>query len=340
MKTSLDIPWIRKAPGEKDERLQVSAGKHTVRVAFQFDDGPRPVSQPVEIEVGKESAWGDAAGGVQARLRTPKAVWNADEPPTFILDLRTVGKGAVNALRIDANLEIEADGAWYWDSDKDDQLVKNLLATDRLDLVEKTTDWLTVTADKRWVLKTPAAGKPDHFPLPPGKHTIRLAYEVSAGGTTFRPVSGPVEVEIEADKESAWGEAVDGVQARVRTAKTVWKADETPTFHLDLRNQGKKTPNARRVPYDCQIEVDGTWYSFELPSGPYPSVGELLKPGKQIDDWATVSPDKNWVSLTPKKDRFPLPPGEHTIRISYWLNGEKGNIQPVSGPVEIEIQEK
>ena len=111
-------------------------------------------------------------------------------------------------------------------------------------------------------------------------------------------------------------------------------------FHLDLRNQGKTTPNARRVPYDCQVEVDGTWYSFEIPSGPYPAVGDLLAPGKQIDDWATVTPDKNWVSLTPRKDRFPLPPGKHTIRVAYTLNGEKGSVRPVSSPVEIEIKEK
>ena len=55
---------------------------------------------------------------------------------------------------------------------------------------------MTLTADKDWQIKTPAAGKPNHFPLPPGKHTIRLSYEVSAGGKTFRPVSGPVEIEI------------------------------------------------------------------------------------------------------------------------------------------------
>ena len=58
-----------------------------------------------------------------------------------------------------------------------------------------------------------------------------------------------------------------------------------------------------------------------------------------VDDWATVSPDKNWVSLTPRKDHLPLPPGKHTLRVAYTLNGEKGTIRPVSGPVEIEIKE-
>ena len=109
VKASLDIPWVHKKD-DKEERLQVAPGKHTMRVAFLFDGGgrlgrvPRPVSQPVEVEVGKESAWGDADGGVQARLRTPKAAWNAGEAPTFILDLRTVGKATAEALHAYANL--------------------------------------------------------------------------------------------------------------------------------------------------------------------------------------------------------------------------------------------
>ena len=59
-------------------------------------------------------------------------------------------------------------------------------------------------------------------------------------------------------EESEWGEAVDGVQARLRTPQAVWKVGETPRFILDLRNQGKKTPDARRVSLDPQIEVDGS----------------------------------------------------------------------------------
>ena len=147
-------------------------------------------------------------------------------------------------------------------------------------------------------------------------------------------MSRPVEIEV--GKESAWGEAVDGVQARIRCPRLVWEAGEAPTFHLDLRNRGKKTPNARRVPVDCQFEVDGTWYSYDIPSGPYPSMGDLLEPGKQIDDWTVVSPDKYWGSITGKKEHFPLPPGKHTLRIGYWLQ-DTPNIRPVSGPIAIEV---
>ena len=127
---------------------------------------------------------------------------------------------------------------------------------------------------------------------------------------------------------------------RPHRPRAVWKTGETPTFILDLRDQGNKTANARAVPYDCQIEVDGVWYSYEIPSGPYPSVGDLLEPGKQVDDWATVATDEHWTSLTKERTHFPLKAGKHTIRIAYSLTGEKGYIRPVGGPVEIVVSKE
>jgi hypothetical protein len=94
------------------------------------------------------------------------------------------------------------------------------------------------------------------------------------------------------------------------------------------------------VPLDCQIEVDNVWYSYELPSGPYVSVGDKLESGAQVNDWTTVTPGEHWTSLTPEKKRFPLPPGKHTIRIAYQLQGTTPAIRPISGALEIEISEK
>ncbi len=225
-----DKDWALKAPAAgKPEHFPLPPGKHTIRVSYALAYGKgRPVSGPIEIQVGEESAWGDADGGVQARLRTPRAVWNTGEAPTFILDLRIVGKKPVDALKFKTELEIEVDGAWYADANEGDRLTKQFLATDRLDLVEKTTDWLTVAADKDWQIKTPnaAAGKPERFPLPAGKHTIRLSYEVSAGEKTFRPVSGPVEIEVgkETNGQGAATPAVpDDKQTAARRAVDIRK---------------------------------------------------------------------------------------------------------------------
>ena len=343
-----DKKWALKSPAAgKPDHFPLPPGKHTIRLSYAVTaDGKtfKPISGPIEIEVGKESAWGEPDGGVQARIRTPKAVWKTGAAPTFLLDLRLVGKGAVDALQYNTELEIEVDGAWYADANESDLAIKPILATARLDLVEKTTDWLTVPADKDWKIKTPAAGKPDRLPPPPGKHTIRLSYEVTGGGKTVRPVSGPVEIEV--GKESAWGEPDGGVQARIRTPKAVWDAGETPTFILDLRNQGKPTPHAFQVPFDCQIEVDGTWYRYGAPiSWLGPPDPTALEPGKPFNDWLTVSADDGWVSQAAKgapgpEERLPPPPGKHIVRIAFPFNGENPAVRPVSGPLEIEIKEK
>ena len=333
-----DIPWVQKPDPKPSDpptigavvlwRLRVEPGKHTVRVGFRFDDGARPVSRPVEIEIGKESQWGRVDGGVQARVRTPKAAWKEGEAPTFHFDLRNLGTKTAHAMRIREDCEIEVDGVWYAYPNEVGQRISH-----PLEAGNEVNDWVTMVPDKNWVDKTPSPV--GGFLLAPGKHTVRIAYELNVDKTPLRPVSGPIEIEV--GKASAWGEPVDGVQARVRTAKREWKEGEAPRFSIDLRNQGKTTPNARRVPYDCQIEVDGVWYSYEIPSGPYPSVGDLLEPGKQVDDWASVAPDEHWTSLNKERTHFPLKAGQHMIRVAYSMNGEKGYIRPVSGPVEIVV---
>ncbi len=358
VKVSLKVPWLKGRPEsiKGSEPLEISAGKHKLRVSFTFEpagflldkkglktevvpnikreQGIFVVSQVVNVEVGKESAWGEAADGVEARIRTPKIVWTEGEAPMFSLDLRNQGQRRPHGLRIPFDAEIEVDGTWYlYGGPIDFKAADTPLPSHR-----QIDDWVKVTPDKYWTSKSanPVRGPKDHLSLPPGKHTIRLAFRLE-GDKPIRPVTGPLEVEIVKKDEPVWGDAVDGVQARIRTAKPVWGSKEAPTFSLDLRNQGKKTPDQRRVPLDCQIEVDKVWYSFELPSGPYVSVGFPLKPGEQVNDWTIVTPDEHWTSLTPEKKRFPLPPGKHTIRIAYQLQGTTPAIRPISGPLEIEI---
>jgi RNA polymerase sigma factor (sigma-70 family) len=354
VKPSLKTPWLRGRPARligdakgKDEPLEISAGKHTLRVAFvfergvlpRFDKGPitdverdhgiRPVSQPVEIEVGKAPEWGEAVQGVQARLRPSKTAWDIGETPEFVLDVRNRGEKAPFQCRVPAFCEIEWDGQSYVYGGKGDLDCKST----SLPPGKEIDEWVKLSLDMTWVRR----GDPDmRLQVGAGKHTMRAAvvFNADSGPTWITAVSQPVEIEV--GKESAWGKEDGGIQARIRTPKAAWEAGQAPMFTLDLRNQGKTTPNARRVPFGCQIEVDGTWYSYDLPSGPYPEVGDPLEPGKLVNGWATASPDKNWGSLNGKKDYFPLPPGKHTIRVAYPLNGDKP-LRPVSGSVEIEV---
>ena len=54
-----------------------------------------------------------------------------------------------------------------------------------------------------------------------------------------------------------------------------------------------------------------------------PPSDDLLEPGKQVNDWVTVTPDKNWVEQNARGSVAPPAAGKHTIRIAYPLNGEK-----------------
>jgi RNA polymerase sigma factor (sigma-70 family) len=348
VKVTPDAIWVNESPGPvrgPNDHLSLPPGKHTVRLAFKLTDEKaiRPISGPIEIEIVTkgESAWGEAVDGVQARLRLADESSYTSSGPEFNLDMRNRGEHAHKAYRMSRYCEIEFDGEWYLYGGLDD-LSKRISSS--LEPGKEEDNWVNVSlADGMpWVRKTPDRKRGDplrdndaNWQVAPGEHTLRIAFEFEDG---TRPVSPQVEIKV--GRESAWGEAVDGVQARIRTPRDDYKAGEAPTFTLDLRNQGKKTPDQRRVPVDCQIEVDKVWYSYEIPSGPYVTLGELLKPGSQINDWTTVKPDEHWVSLTPEKKRFPLPPGKHTIRIAYQLQGTTPAIRPISGPIEIEISEK
>jgi RNA polymerase sigma factor (sigma-70 family) len=307
--------------------------------AAAADPKPVPQTPPVAAVQAKERnvdkadvkgeeppPWGEAVDGVQARLRPVKVRWDLGDTPEFILDMRNQGEKTPHQCRAPNFCEIEWDGQWYTFGGRDELECKHFT----LNPGRQVDDWVKASLDVPWVHKK--GGKDERLQVAYGKHTVRVAFRFDG---VIRPISQPIKIEM--GKESAWGEAVDGVQARIRAPKVIWTAGEAPTFILDLRNQGKKTPDQRRIPVDCQIELDKLWYSYEIPSGPYVTVGELLKPSDQVNDWTTVTPDEHWVSLTAEKKHFSLAPGKHTIRIAYQLQGTTPAIRPISGPVEIEV---
>jgi RNA polymerase sigma factor (sigma-70 family) len=356
---SLAVPWTRKTParkpGDKGEPLQISAGKHTVRVAFVFepsalppgfgvpaDPGMRPISNPVEIEVGRESAWGEAVDGVQARLRTPRGVWKEGEAPTFILDLRNVGKGTPHQRHVPFDCEIKVDGKWYGYTGAVGYVSKNTA----LEPGQEYDDWVKVTPDPSWQEKPGGVvnGSRPLVPLPPGKHTIRITYPFNGEKPPFRPVSGPVEIEV--GKESAWGAAVDGVQARLRPARTSWDAGKAPEFSLDLRNQGKHGFSLGRLPQFCEIELDGKWYDYAGRIA-RDRVSSAIQPGEEVDDCVAVSLDGPWVlkrtgrkwdePIGDKDERMQVPAGKHTVRVAFSSDTAPSPLRPISQPVAIEV---
>jgi RNA polymerase sigma factor (sigma-70 family) len=325
---------------------------------------PAPPEEKPDVKKGQPE-WGEAVDGVQARLRPGKLAWDEGETPWFSLDLRNGGEKALEGCREYGFCEIEWDGQWYWMPGRG--AIPNLGPDDRrnqrdqswLAAGKQIDEWVKVSPEYgAWFRKKPD-GKPEEAganqaPAPAprrkpeaassdlqasaGKHTLRVAFVFLEDGP--RPVSQPVEVEV--GRESAWGDADGGVQARVRTPKAVWGATEAPTFRVDLRNVGDRTPHSPHYPDGCEIEVDGTWYYYDGPLDIAPQPHTKLEPGKEYDNWVEVTPDRFWQERAPKDRKprllLPLSPGKHAIRIAYPIPSEKPPLRPVSAPLRIEVR--
>lgn len=166
--------------------------------------------------------------------------------------------------------------------------------------------------------------KQERLRLTPGKHRVRIAFslhddpfhsieEISPDkrtvrfrapslNETARPVSRVVEFVIEKGRAKVekpeWGEALEGVQIRLRPAKVEWAAGEAPEFELDLRNLGKKSFAQVRVALFCHIELDDKWYVYRRPWVLDGAIARI-QPGAQVDGWVQISLDARWVRKLP-----------------------------------------
>ncbi len=125
--------------------------------------------------------------------------------------------------------------------------------------------------------------------------------------------------------EPTWGEADEGLQCRLRPDKRVWQTGETPTFKIDMRNQGQRMfafPPSH-IQQICRIQFDGRWYYWPNPVMIDGSVWPLA-PGIKFDDIPIALDVQFGINITP---------GRHIIRVALALEG----VQVVSNPVGIKI---
>jgi hypothetical protein len=143
-----------------------------------------------------------------------------------------------------------------------------------------------------------------------------------------------------------WGEAVEGVQVRLRADKKVWKEGEMPTFKADVRNVGTWEMLVwQTCLLHCEIELDGEWYRLGVVSRQGASVkSSAFPPGRQYSDIPINFGGTSWI--TTKGDRTqPLRfrPGRHVVRVAItaWpAEPDKGKrVRAISNPVEIRIEE-
>jgi hypothetical protein len=159
---------------------------------------------------------------------------------------------------------------------------------------------------------------------------------------------------IKTIEERRWGPAVNGVRLGVRADTRSWRADQIPSFLVDIRNDGPRQflciVAGQR---NCQLAVDGQWYKW--PAGLGGGVMPPLLVGQPITDTLiTLSPmweeavadELEWRQdgfITPEgRKRLELKPGRHTVRVGWIVEPTRvdtgGGFRVIGPPLEIEIK--
>ncbi len=124
---------------------------------------------------------------------------------------------------------------------------------------------------------------------------------------------------------SDWGPQAEGLQGRLRPTKRLWQSGETPTFRLDLRNQGRRlfAFNVHEPVCPDRVWLDGRWHHRRRDQAVQAKMHPLAPGGELADLMLTV----------PAEMGLPLGPGRHTIQVAFDLE----DLTVVSNPVEIEV---
>ena len=155
-----------------------------------------------------------------------------------------------------------------------------------------------------------------------------------------------------------WGEAVEGVQVRVRADRKTWRADEIPALRWDVRNTGTRQflavgDGQRRA----QLEVDGVWHQWPvfLRGGALPELGTGQSLKNQLITvspiWSRSKPEElqwGWGAegiFGVSEDGPPslqVKPGAHRIRVAIVIEPSRAysgdGFRVVSQPLDISIE--
>jgi len=178
----------------------------------------------------------------------------------------------------------------------------------------------------------------------PGRHVVRVRFYPRGTWQANEQagiISNPVEIEIlpaEPRRHGVlYGEAVDGVQCRVRARKGKWQAGKKVTLEVDIRNQGSRQMYVSRHSGEFEVEFDGRWYCRgALDVSPYIM---RLGPGQEYND-IMLSLDQGWATKEGGEALYPAE-GKHKVRVALTAQASEKDegeaVRAVSNVVEMEI---
>ncbi|MHC4713425.1 MAG: hypothetical protein ACYTAN_09180 [Planctomycetota bacterium] len=360
IRVSTEGPWYA-ADGRP---LRLPPGKHDIEALVQVwqsstNRPSMPLTNRVEITVAPatnappqmQSLEPEVEGptaGVTVTLEPEKAVWMPGETPSFIAEATNNGARSWLLSGGDIPFAVELDGRVYervgwlggpaWEFGPGDVRsgIQIALRTAR------KTDELSDFLDRYW--SGPAGG----LSITPGRHRLRV------GLILGRHLEGPdrqvkwsdyVEFEVltpqaaaraEGERPATWGDSVEGVKARLIATRQEWLPGETPSFEVDLRNDGADELRfARPVNFHYwAVYVDGSRYYVKK----HVSFTALnLLPGDQFtamplnlgDTWLRRGTDEHLL----------LEPGRHSVVVVLCIGVPNANraLEVVTNICEIEV---
>ena len=175
-----------------------------------------------------------------------------------------------------------------------------------------------------------------------------LAQGTVKGGTELKPLAKPKETVQPKDEtdEPAWGEAVDGVQVRLYSERTVWTLGEVPSFKADIRNRSLHDMTVAPIQDNCELEFDGRWYLWSGAGGyvpkPLPQNGQFEGVVVSLlDIWCQKSPGQSRAEVMRRGQPLELAPGTYIVRLAckpeYAVTEGLRVIRALSNPIKIEI---
>jgi RNA polymerase sigma factor (sigma-70 family) len=178
----------------------------------------------------------------------------------------------------------------------------------------------------------------------PGKYSVACRYApipvIGEAGWEAGIISNSVTFTVTTaePKTGAWGDAVNGLRARVRLPKEPIKAGGLFEFDFDLRNDGDKPRALDAYSVLCDVEIDGVRYAYlekdDLKGNP-----RTIKPRDELSPFVSVLPEM-WRKVKSKPGEpdgiaHALTPGKHKLVASYILDATTRVTAPA---IEIEVR--
>jgi beta-lactamase regulating signal transducer with metallopeptidase domain len=279
-----------------------------VRIRYKLVQGAAAegAAAPPAIERPGESpwSWGEPVNGLQAGLRVRGVELTPKPKVTLEFALRRLGGKPRHVVRV---LGLAAQKRFWGDAlPMEVRMGGKVLpyngpvleppppppAEDFLGLVRPSWTLDSVEAvmnPEHWGLKGPSGAEIQFIFSNTSETTLAGPYHQQTREWTTveglwvgRVTSGTVSVEafpakVAAANDVAWGEAVEGVQVRLRAGKREWPAGAVPTLKADVRNKGKRDLLVWQTQALAEVEVDGKWFAWQ---GEIAARGSWFPPGK------------------------------------------------------------